>query len=146
MKIRRKRTRRLVSLTLLALVLSAATYAFAAANTFSAGAPAAGDGTSAAISGYDITAITYDLDDSDGLPSADNDGDPSDIDRVMLTTTPAANSAWVRLMGTVGAATYYPCTALAALPSATWNCPVNAETSGDSDVLGFSSLRVVAAG
>ena len=74
----------------LALILSASVYGFAAANTFPDGDTYAGEG-SANIVGYDVTNVNY------GLTTADTD--PSDIDQVTFTLNAAASSAYVSFNG-----------------------------------------------
>ena len=74
----------------LALILSASVYGFAAANTFPDGDTYAGEG-SANILGYAVTNVTY------GLMTADSD--PSDIDQVTFTLNAAASSAYVSFDG-----------------------------------------------
>jgi hypothetical protein len=75
---------------ILALILSASVYGFAAANTFPDGDTYAGEG-SANIVGYAVTNVTY------GLTTAD--ADPSDIDQVTFTLNAAASSAYVSFNG-----------------------------------------------
>jgi len=53
---------RIITLLVLAVVLSAATYGFAAANNVPAGEAGEGEGV---ISGYDVTNVNYTLDSSD---------------------------------------------------------------------------------
>ena len=74
----------------LALILAASVYGFAAANTFPDGNTYAGEG-STNILGYAITNVTY------GLTTADTD--PSDIDQVTFTLDAAASSAHVSFDG-----------------------------------------------
>ena len=74
----------------LALILSASVYGFAAANTFPDGDTYAGEG-SAFILGYAVSNVTY------GLTTADSD--PSDIDQVTFTLNAAASSAYVSFDG-----------------------------------------------
>ena len=74
----------------LALILAASVYGFAAANTFPDGNTYAGEG-STNILGYAVTNVTY------GLTTADTD--PSDIDQVTFTLDAAASSAYVSFDG-----------------------------------------------
>lgn len=74
-------------LVLLALILAAAVYGFAAANTVPD--TYAGDG-SGAILGYTVTNIAYTL---------NSDGDPGDIDSVSFTLSSAAGQAFVSFDG-----------------------------------------------
>ena len=91
------RKRRLALAALLALVVAVAGGAFTATNTFGAGgAGAAGDG-SAAISGFTITNVQYQL----GANAAILAG-------VSFTLAPAASSAQVKVVSTATAFT--PCT------------------------------------
>jgi len=55
---------RILALLILVLVLGAATYGFADANTFSEGDSYAGEGEGV-VSGYDVTTVRYVLDSSD---------------------------------------------------------------------------------
>ena len=75
---------------ILALILAASVYGFAAANTFPDGDTYAGEG-STNILGYAVTNVTY------GLTTAD--ADPSDIDQVTFTLNAAASSAYVSFDG-----------------------------------------------
>ncbi|MDF1501098.1 MAG: hypothetical protein P1P76_11575 [Anaerolineales bacterium] len=70
----------------LALILAATVYGFAAANTFPDGDTYAGEG-STKILGYAVTNVSY------GLTTVDLD--PSDIDQVTFTLDAAASSAYV---------------------------------------------------
>ena len=74
----------------LALILAASVYGFAAANTFPDGDTYAGEG-STNILGYAVTNVTYGLETSDS--------DPSDIDQVTFTLNAAASSAYVSFDG-----------------------------------------------
>jgi hypothetical protein len=105
---------------ILALILAASVYGFAAANTVPD--TYAGDG-SGAISGYTISNIVYDL----------NNSDPSTIDGVDFTLSAAATEVHITLNGgswtscTVTGGTSVSCTGLS------------------QSVLAAVSLRVVAA-
>ena len=108
----------------LALILAASVYGFAAANTFPDGDTYAGEG-STAILGYAVSNVTY------GLTTAD--ADPSDIDQVTFTLNAAASSAYVSFDG-----------------GTTWtSCSISGGTSVTCSplsisVLGASSLGVIA--
>jgi hypothetical protein len=108
----------------LALILSASVYGFAAANTFPDGDTYAGEG-SANILGYAVSNVTY------GLTTAD--ADPSDIDQVTFTLNAAASSAYVSFDG-----------------GASWtSCSISGGTSVTCSalnvaVLGAGSLGVIA--
>jgi hypothetical protein len=106
----------------IALILAASVYGFAAANTVPD--TYAGDGQGA-ISGYAISSIAYDL---------DSDGDPTDIDGVSFTLDAAASQAHVSFDG---GATWSSCTITG---GTSVNCTGLAE-----NVLATVSLRVVAA-
>ncbi len=105
----------------LALILAASVYGFAAANTVPA--TYAGDG-SGAISGYTITNVVYDL---------NGDSDPTDIDGVDFTLNAAASEVHITLDG------------------ATWtSCSISGGTSVSctglsQSVLAAANLRVIAA-
>lgn len=73
----------------LALILAATVYGFAASNTMPA-STYAGEG-STGISGYDVSNVTY------GLTTADSD--PSDIDQVTFDLDAAASYAYVSFDG-----------------------------------------------
>ena len=109
---------------ILVLILAAAVYAFAAANTVPESG--AGDGTGT-ISGYTISTIRYAL----------NATTPTNIDSVSFTITPAGGASapttvYVQLNG---AGSWYSCTL-----GANWSCALTGQT-----VLAASNLRVVAA-
>ncbi len=78
---------RSLGMLVLALVLAAAVYGFAAANIVPASS--VGDG-SGAISGYTISGIVYTL---------NSDGNPADIDAVGFTLSATATSAYVSFDG-----------------------------------------------
>lgn len=120
------RKRRLAIAALLALVVAIAGGAFTASNTFSAGGGNAGDGN-AAISGFDITGVTYALQASD----------PSYLASVSFTVTPAATD--VRAKVNAASTTYVACTP--ATSSTTKTCSFAASTQ---TVLGADNLRVIA--
>jgi hypothetical protein len=120
------RKRRLALAALLALVVAVAGGAFTATNTFSGGAGNAGDGN-AAISGYDITNVQYQLQASD----------PTYLASVTFTVTPAA--ADVRAKVNAASTTYVTCTPATA--SAEKTCSFAA---GTQTVLGADNLRVIA--
>jgi hypothetical protein len=70
---------------ILALILSASVYGFAATNTVEA--TSAGDGATA-ISGYDIVSVNY---------SIFGDGNPSNIDAISFDLQASVASVWVSL-------------------------------------------------
>ena len=72
---------RLMALLVLAVVLSAATYGFAAANTVPAGVAGEGSG---AISGYTVSSVVYTLDSSD----------PTQFDSVAFTLDANASDVY----------------------------------------------------
>ena len=112
---------RSIAVILIALVIAASTYAFAAANTVDPSS--AGDGY-AAISGYTITNIHYTL--------ATN---PQNLASVSFTATGAAAPASVQVQ-VVSGGTWFPCS----LTTGTWTCPITGVT-----VLQADRLTVVAA-
>ncbi|MGA7673211.1 MAG: hypothetical protein WBW04_22530 [Nitrolancea sp.] len=122
-RFRRVNLRLLVVLAIIAIMATAA-YGFAAGNTFSAGAPKAGDGHTA-ISGFDVTAINYQL----------NDADPTVIDAVNFTLDDTATTVKAQLSND-GA--WYDC-------SNTTNDDWTCDTSGGTEtVKGATRLDVVA--
>ena len=101
---------RILTLLVLALILSAATYGFAAANTVASGAAGEGSG---GISGYAVTNVQYTL----------NPGDPTLFTNVSIDLGAAANAnnvyAGYSLSG--GApASWVSCTLDA---GTVWDCP-----------------------
>jgi hypothetical protein len=106
---------------LLALILAAAVYGFAAANTVPD--TYAGDGAGT-ILGYTVSNVAYDL---------NSDGNPSDIDSVAFTLSAAAGQAFISFDG-----------------GTTWNtCSIAGGTSVtcgslNEGVTAAASLRVVA--
>ncbi len=72
---------RIMALLVLAVVLSAATYGFAAANTVPAGVAGEGSG---AISGYTVSSVVYTLDSSD----------PTQFDSVAFTLDANASDVY----------------------------------------------------
>jgi hypothetical protein len=108
-------------LVLLALILAAAVYGFAAANTVPN--TYAGDG-SGTILGYTVSSIVYTL---------NSDGNPGDIDSVAFTLSAAAGQAYVSFDG-----------------GTTWNsCVISGGTSVtcgslNESVASAASLRIVA--
>lgn len=129
-----RRTRRLSALLILALVLSAGTYAFAAANTVAASDAGDGDGT---VNGYNVTAIRYEIDDLDGNPATvDADGDPTTVDAVSFTLDKAADEVFVQYNG---AGSFYSCTNPAAF---NWVCNSSASTQ---TVVALTTLKVISA-
>jgi hypothetical protein len=97
----------------IALILAASIYGFAAANTVPG--TSAGDG-SGTISGYTVSNIVYGL---------NSDGDPSTIDSVSFTLSAAASQAYVSFDGgtswtscTISGGTSVTCSGLAESVSA----------------------------
>lgn len=129
-----RRTRRLSALLILALVLSAGTYAFAAANTVADSDAGDGDGT---VLGYNVTNIRYEIDDSDGDPSTvDADGDPTTVDAVSFDLDKAADEVFAQYNG---AGSFYSCTNPAAF---SWVC--NSSASAQT-VVALTTLKVISA-
>lgn len=106
---------------IIALILAASVYGFAAANTVPD--TYAGDG-SGTISGYTISNVTYSL---------NSDSDPTDIDQVTFTLSTAASEAYVSFDG-----------------GSSWaSCSISGGTSVTCgslsvNVAGANSLRVIA--
>lgn len=115
------RSTRTFIVIVLALILAAAIYGFAAANTVPA--TYAGDG-SGTISGYTVSNIAYTL---------NSDGNPSDIDQVTFTLSASAGQAYISFDA-----------------GSTWNsCTISGGTSVtcgslNESVASAASLRVVA--
>jgi len=119
------RLRLLASLAML-LILSAAAYGFAAANTVPASG--AGDGMGV-ITGYTVSAVKYNL----------NATTPANIDSVSFTLTPvgaAGAPTTVKAKLVSSSTTYSTCT----LAATTWTCTVTGVTATAAD-----ELRVIAA-
>ena len=112
---------RTIGLVMLTLILAAAVYGFAAANTVPN--TYAGDG-SGTVLGYTVSNIAYTL---------NGDGNPSDIDSVAFTLSAAAGQAYISFDG-----------------GTTWDgCTISGGTSVtcgslNESVAGAASLRVVA--
>lgn len=124
-----RKSKKLAALVITTLVLTAGTYAFAAANTV--GGSDAGDGTGA-VGVYNVSAIRY------GLQVGDTD--PTTVDEVKFTLDKAADEVFVKY--TTDAA-YYACTdddgAGAGLA---FTCATAASTQ---TVLALTDLRVISA-
>ncbi len=121
-----KRNLKLAFALLALMVLMVAVYGFAASNTV--GASAAGDG-SAAISGYTISNIHYNL----------NATNPATIDSMTFTVAPAipaGGAVHVKLIST--GTTYTSCTVTA-------GTNVSCTFAGGVPVLNADELRVIAA-
>lgn len=118
-----KKSHRISGIILIALILTVATFAFAAANTLPT-TTSAGDG-SETISGYDITNIDYVL----------NTTDPSQISTVTFNITPTdADSVSIQL---VSGGAWFSCTNTAGSVS----CPVTGGVAAQA----ADNFRVVAA-
>jgi hypothetical protein len=119
------RLRLLASMAML-LILSAAAYGFAAANTVPISGAGDGAGT---ITGYTVSAVKYNL----------NATTPADIDSVNFTLTPSGAAGvptTVKAKLVSGSTTYSTCT----LAATTWTCNVIGVTA-----LAADELRVIAA-
>jgi hypothetical protein len=119
------RLRLLASFALL-LILSAAAYGFAAANTVPASG--AGDGAGA-ITGYTISNVQYAL----------NATTPANIDSVSFTVTPGGSAAaptTVKAKLVSSSTSYSTCS----LSGSTWTCTFTGVTAAAAD-----ELRVIAA-
>lgn len=124
-----RKSRRLAVLLIMSLVITGATYAFAAANTVAASD--AGDG-SGVVSGYNVTAIRYGL--------MVGDADPTTVDEVNFTLDKAADEVFVKY--TTDAA-YYACVEVAPLGAPfDFTCATPASTQ---TVLLLTDLRVISA-
>ena len=117
-----KKSHRLSGIILIALILTVATFAFAAANTMPT-TTSAGDGERA-ISGYTVSNVKYNLD-------ATN---PANISTVTFTIAPAAAST-VKIQ-LVSGGTWFDCTNTAGA--------VSCSVSGSVTALNAANLRVVA--
>jgi hypothetical protein len=117
-----KKLFKVLAVCLIALAMTAAAYAYAAANTVPASNAGDGSGT---ISGYTVSAIHYTLDPAN----------PANISIVSYTLSAAAASAQVTFDGTH----WFACTI-------TGGTSVSCVTTGANEptVLGANSLRVVA--
>jgi hypothetical protein len=120
-----KKSHRLSGIILIALILTVATFAFAAANTLPA-TTSAGDGDED-ISGYTISNIDYILDGTN----------PSLISQVEFDITPTgADNISIKLID--AGSTWYSCTEAAGAVT----CPI---TGGGVAALTVDNLRVIAA-
>jgi len=115
------RTSKVLLIALVVFAISAATYAFAAANTVPD--TIAGDG-SGVISGYTVTAVAYNL----------NATDPSTLDSVDFTLSAAATTVTIKLVN--AGSTWYTC---AVVTGNNWTC----DTTG-ATVVSMDELTVVA--
>lgn len=120
-----KNPRRLAALAIFAIIAMSA-FGFAASNNVS-GTGNAGDGTSGAISGYNVTAVSYDV----------NNTDPTYVDAITFQLNNAANASNVFAVvdGTVS-------TSCTHNGGNQFTCSFPATTA---TVLGVVNLRVVAA-
>ena len=103
---------RILALLVLALVLGAATYGFAAGNTVASGVAGEGSG---GISGYAVTDVHYTLD----------NGDPTLFTNVSIDLGAAAdaNNVYAGISLTGGApSSWVPCTLDA---GTVWDCPLS---------------------
>jgi hypothetical protein len=121
----RRRKRYLVLVLVLAVCVAAAMYGFTASNTVTA--KAAGDG-SGSISGFAVSSVAYTL----------NASDPSKIDAVAFTISPATTSALKVKLEAAGSS-WYSCTNSSGSVSCT-------TTSPQATVAAADELRVVAVG
>ena len=117
-----KKSHRLSGIILIALILTVATFAFAAANTMPA-TTSAGDGERA-ISGYTVSNVKYNLDTTN----------PSLISTVTFNIAPAAASTVKIQLVTTG--TWFDCTNTAGA--------VSCNVAGAVTALDAANLRVVA--
>ena len=121
-RLRRANLRLLIALVIIAIMATAA-YGFAASNTV--GASKAGDG-SGAISGYDVTGITYTV----------NNADPTILDSVQFNLSAAATIVKATLDG---GTTWVDCTVVGLPANNNYTCAASGAT-----VKSVTRLRVVA--
>jgi hypothetical protein len=121
----RRKKRYLILLLLVAVGVAVAVYGFTASNTVTA--KAAGDG-SGAISGFTVSSVAYTL----------NSSDPSKIDAVAFSISPASTSTVKVKLDSAGS-TWYSCTNSSGSVSCT-------TTSPQATVAAADELRVVAVG
>lgn len=122
---------RSVGMLVLVLILAAAVYGFAAANTVPA--TSAGDGDNA-VNGYTITNLDFDL--------QDGDTDPSDIDTVTFTLGADASEAYIAFSADGGTtwSSWISCTISGTGASTAASC-----TSVNYSVASANRFRVIAA-
>lgn len=117
-----RRRKRLALVALLAFVVAAASFAFAASNTFSAGAGNAGYG-SGTVSGYDVTNVSWDL----------NNTDPTFVDGVSFDVAPNASEVQARATWTGGDSGWVSCSGGAT----SFTCTFPANTVGTQALTGL---------
>ncbi|MBC8503992.1 MAG: hypothetical protein ISR58_17365 [Anaerolineales bacterium] len=117
----RSKSMRVLVLLVFAIILAAATYGFAAANTFSGGSTVGrmGEG-SGAISGYDVTSVSFTL----------NSANPHQITAVALVLDNSATGVQVSLDG----ATWDTCSGSGVNWSCTLGSAVNVSAANSLDV------------
>lgn len=120
-----RRNGRFFSATILAVVVASSAYAFTASNSVTA--KAAGDG-SGTISGFTASSVSYTL----------NSTDPSKIDSVAFTISPATTST-VKIRLNSSGSTWYSCTNSSGSVACTTTSPAAAVSTSDA-------LQVVAVG
>lgn len=119
----------LIALAVIAVV--GGTYAFADANTI---APSAAGYATSTVSGYDVTAIVYDL----------NASDPTLVDKITFTVAPTSGSVVAALVKvkTSAGGTWKDCTLVAGTPPAmSVTCTYTSPTLALADI---TALNVVA--
>ena len=113
---------RFVAIAIVLALLMAAAYGFAAANTV--GASKAGSG-SQTISGYDVSAVSYDL-----------DGEANNITAVNFTLDGAAKTVKAKLVS--GSTTYFPCTNSGDM---NWTCAVTGVSATQANQLAVNAAQ-----
>lgn len=116
------RTFKIFVIGILAFVFATVVTAFAASNTVPSAKAGDGSGT---ISGYTVTNVVYNL----------NNSDPSQIDSVQFDLDAAASTVEITLVN--GSGTFYSCSNTSGF---TWQCTTSGATVSPAD-----ELRVVAA-
>lgn len=119
---------RVVTLAVLALILTSLAYGFAAANTVPAGN--AGDGAGQ-ISGYTVSNVKYAL----------NETNPSNIDSVAFDLAGNVKPATVKAKLITSSNTFYSCTSSSTASPYRYSC---ATTSPQATSAAADELRVVA--
>ena len=117
---------RSIGMLILALILAASVYGFAANNTVEA--TSAGDGATD-ISGYDIIGVNYDI---------FTDGNPLDIDAISFNLQASVGSVWVSLDD---GSSWTNCTGSISGGTAVSNCSLTPAVA----VTSATRLRIVAA-
>jgi hypothetical protein len=122
------RKRRYALAGLLAFVVATSSFAFAAQNTVSNSA--VGDGVGV-VSGYNVTGVTWDLDNAN----------PANVEDVGFDVNAAANEVWVRIdTDATAAVSWTSWSSCNAGAGTTWTCPLSGVTA-----LSVNGLEVASA-